>query len=233
MKFLKKVSLTCFATTTVYGSGAQIAANDSDIATNVSDIADLAGGVDGDTVDSVGTVATKAGLVGVEKGNAAMHKTVLTLTAMEITMTEGSTPATDAVWGNQSLYTFPEGHVVIHSAHMVFGDDEIEAGSGGIIDTADLECGIGTTARTNETNFALGATEKDIIPELVLSQMVGGQSDGIENQQATASLFKDGSASAIEAFLNFITSHDDDASGSDTLDVTGVITFVWSMQGDN
>ncbi len=233
MRFLKRVTFTCYGVTTVYGSGAQIAANDSDIATNVSDISDLAGGVDTDTVDSVGTVTTKAGLAGVEKGNAAMHKTVLTLTAVSMTITDGSTEGTDAAWGNQSIYTFPEGHVVIHSAHAVFGDDEIVAGEGGIIDTADLEWGIGTTARTNVSDFALGATEKDIVPEKVMAQMVGGMSNGIESQQATASLFKDGSAGAIEAFLNFISSHNDDVTTADTLAITGVITFVWSMQGDD
>ena len=233
MNPIKKVSHIYFGVTTVYGSGAQIAQNDTDISTNASDLTDLAGGVDSDTVDSVGTVATKAGLVGVEKGNAAMHKTVLTLTAMEMTMTDGSTPATDAMWGKQLLYTFPEGHVVIHSAHVVFGDDEIVAGGGGITDTADLEFGIGTTARANQSDFVLGATEKDIVPEKIMSQMVGGESDGINSQQAAASLFKDGSSGAIEAFLNIITSDNDDATAGDTLDITGVITITWSMQGDN
>ena len=65
--------------------------------------------------------------------------------------------------------------------------------------------------------------------------MVGGESDTVSNQQGTGTelpLFKDGSAGAIEAHLNFITSDNADATASDTMDITGVVTLIWSVQGD-
>ncbi len=194
-------------------------------------------GYDPTTLNSFGAIGSGDGISLVERGNAAIHKTIITLTDRVIVMTDGTTPATDAMFGTSPLYTFPEGHVVVLGAHVVFPLGKVTAGTGGgagLSDTADLEFGIGTTARANQTNFALAAAERNIIPELVLAQMVGGTTAAIESFQASAALFFDGSASAAIANANFITSDDADAgTTADTLIVSGTITLLWTMQGDD
>lgn len=183
------------------------------------------------TLNSLGTLGVISGVSVVERGNAAMHKTIITLAEVVITMTEGSTPGTDAVWGTLPLYTFPVGHVIFLGAHAVFPLGLIEAGTGGLTDTADLEFGMGTLARGNTSDFALAATEKNIIPENVCTQMVSGLSVAIESAVLAAALFFDGTTACV-ANLNFITSDDADCTGNDTLIVSGTITMLWTMQGD-
>lgn len=189
-------------------------------------------GVDPDTVlNNHGTLGTIAGVTVEEYGNAAYHKTIITLDEAVITMTEGSTPGTDAVWGTLPLYTFPVGHIIIFGSHAVFPLGLIEAGTGGLTDTADLEFGMGTTARANQTNFALAAAERNLIPENICTQMVSGLSVAIESAVLAAALFFDGTTACV-ANLNFITSDDADCTGNDTLIVSGTITILWTMQGD-
>ena len=183
------------------------------------------------TLNNRGALGAITGVTVKEYGNAALHKTVITLTNAVMTMTEGSTPASDAVWGTFPLYTFPVGHVIILGAHAVFPLGEIEAGTGGITDTGDLEFGMGTTARANQSNFALAAAEKNMIPENVMTQMIGGLSVAIESAVLAAALYFDGTTACV-ANLNFITSHDDDCTGNDTLIINGTITILWTMQGD-
>ena len=186
-------------------------------------------GYDPDTaLNTYGALGAISGVTVKERGNAAVHKTIITLAEAVMTMTEGSTPASDAVWGTFPLYTFPVGHIIIFGAHAVFPLGLIEAGVGGLTDTADLEFGMGTTARANQTNFALAAAEKNLIPENVCTQMVSGLSVAIESAVLAAALFFDGTGGAV-ANLNFITSDDADCTGSDTLIVSGTITMLWTM----
>ena len=83
------------------------------------------------TIDSHGTVATVTGLTVKEYGNAACHKTILTLDEVEVATLDGTTPATHAAWGTKDLYTFPEGHVVILAAHQIYPSGGLEARDGG------------------------------------------------------------------------------------------------------
>ncbi len=190
-----------------------------------------------DAVNSIGTVGTASGVSAEERGNAAMHKTVITLTNVAVTMTDGSTPATDAMWGTLKLYTFPEGHVILHSSHMVFpvaGFVATVGGGTGLSDTADLEAGVGTTARANASNFALATAEHDIVPEQTGIDLVAASSDAIESNISTATLRADGSAAAKTANLNIITSDDADAGTTDDeLTVNGTITLIWSVVGND
>lgn len=185
------------------------------------------------TLNSVGTIGTTSGLSVVERGNASLHKTIITLEDVIMVMTDGTTPATDAMFGTTPLYTFPAGHVLFHGSHVLWPLGDVTAGSGGLTTTADLEMGVGTTARTNQTNFALAAAEKNIVAELVLAQMVSGTTAAIESIAATAAKYLDFSAAAAVANLNFITSDNDDATADDTLILSGTITLLWSMQGDD
>ncbi len=255
--FLKKTSFVCYALdgTATYPAtvwdgdsgnrdsddGDQRAPDHRDYARAMAEIQAVQRsnqGVDPDNaLNSVGTVGTTTGVSAVERGNAAMHKTIITLSAVAIAMTDGDTPATDANFGTLKLYTFPEGHVILHSAHFVFpvaGFVAVTGGSTGLSDTADLEVGVGTTARANASNFALAAAEHDIVPENTGVDLVAGSSDAIESSISTATLRADGSAAAKTANLNIITSDDaDSGTTDDVLTTNGTITLIWSMVGDN
>lgn len=188
------------------------------------------------TLNSYGTLGTTTGLSVVERGNAAVHKTIISLANVAMTMTDGTTPATDAMWGTVPLYTFPTGHIVVLGAHLVFPLGLIiatVAGGGGLADDADLEFGVGTTARANQTNFALAAAEDNIVPEQVGVDLTSATSDAIESSQLAAALFFDGTSGAV-ANLNFITTDDADAGTvADELDLTGTLTLLWTMQGND
>jgi hypothetical protein len=256
MKFLKKVSFTCYALSRAATFPSEIWDGDSanrdsdnnnfaapdarDWARMIAEVAAVQrsnSGIDPDTtINSHGTLATVTGLTVKEYGNAAVHKTVLTLDEVAITMTDGTTPATDAMWGTKALYTFPVGHVLILGAHQVYPLGLIAATTGGgtgLSDTADLEIGVGTTARANAANFALAAAEDNIVPGQAGVDLVAAISDAIESNQLAAVLFFDGTTACV-ANLNAITLDDADAGTvADILVVSGTITILWTMQGDN
>jgi len=197
----------------------------------------ITAGNDPNTTHDKGTKGAAAGISVVEKGDGAVHKTVITLATVAVTITDGTVPATDAAWGTIPLYTFPQGHIVILGAHEVFplgGIVAVTGGGGGLSDTADLEIGVGTAARANASNFALGATEDDIIPGQAGVDLVAKASDAIESNPLGAALFYDGSAAAVVANLNVCTLDDGDSGvNSDTLNVSGTITIIWTIMGDD
>lgn len=225
------------ATTTVYGGSAQIATNDSDIATNTGDIVALHDGVDDDAIDSKGTLESISGLTVVEKGNAAVHKTIMTLVEVELASTDGTTPLNDGAWGTKHLYTFPEGHVVIHGAHMLCPITKIEAvtgGDDGFADAANIEVGVGTVASAQAVAFGLeDGTQENIIDALDVD-LTTKTSDAAETTVNTTSAAYDGSGGSVEMHLNFRTLADGDHGvNPDVLKIGATLTVVWSILGDN
>ena len=188
-------------------------------------------------IDSVGTVATKTGLSVVEKGNGAVHKTILTLDEVSIASTDGTIPATSGAWGTQLLYTFPEGHICVLGAHQVYplaGLEAVTGGGGGLSDTADFEIGVGTVAATNIVAFDLdGGTDENLCAASVAA-LTGGTSDAIESSVNAAVLALDGSTAAVIAQLNFRTVDDaDHGTVADALLVSGTVTIVWANIGND
>lgn len=194
-------------------------------------------GVDDDAIDSVGAIASLAGLTVVEKGNAALHKTVLTFDEVEIATVDGTTPATDGAWFTQNLYTFPVGHINVVRAHAQFplGKLEAETGGGaGLSDTSDFELGIGTVASANASSFGLGdGTQENVIAALDCN-LTSGTSDAIEKGVQATSAVYDGTGGAIVARLNMRTLDDaDHGTAADALIVSGTVTILWSALGDD
>lgn len=193
-------------------------------------------GVDSDTLDSVGIVATKTGLSGAEKGDGAIHKTVLTLAAVALASTDGTTPASDGAWGTQKLYTFPVGHVCILGAHMQFPLGLIAATTGGgtgFQDTADIGVGVGTVAAAQSGEFGLSTTEEDILAETDVD-LTAKTSDAIESGTMSTVTTWDGTAGAKEVHLNFRTEADaDHGATADILTFSGTVTIIWTMLGDD
>jgi len=193
-------------------------------------------GVDATAIDSVGAVATKTGLTVVEKGNGAVHKTVFTLDEVELITTDGTDAPNDAAWATQTLYTFPVGHVNILGAHAVFplaGLEAVTGGGGGLSDTADFGIGVGTVAIAQAVGFGLAGTEEDVVAEMDCD-LTSKTSDAIESAANGTAATHDGSTSAIDIHLNVGTLDDaDHGASADVLKVSGTITVVWSVLGDD
>ena len=189
---------------------------------------------DDDTLDAVGTAATKTGLSVVEKGDGAVHKTVFTFDEMSLASVIGTN---DRPYGSQALYTFPDGHILIHSVHMQFplGDIECVTGAGtGFSSTADIEIGIGTALTTDTADNGLnGGTEEAVLGAVVIA-LTGKTSAGIEKDIDSGFEVIDGHGSGKTYYLNYRCIGADDHGGTaDALLFSGTFTVVWSNLGDN
>lgn len=190
-----------------------------------------------DVIDSVGVLATKTGLTVVEKGNAALHKTIISMTEMSLVSTDGTTPATDGAWGTQPIYTFPTGRITLLGSHIQFpigGLEAVTGGGTGFSDTADFEIGLGSAAAAQAGSFDLnGGDEEDIIAAIVAA-LVAAASPAVETGLGGAVATIDGTGGSYTANLNFRTVDDaDHGTTADVLLCTGVCTFLWSLLGDD
>jgi hypothetical protein len=209
----------------------------AEVAATQTRVDENAAGEDDDTVDSIGTLVVADGLTVVEKGDAALHKTIFTFDEFELATTDGTTPATDGAWGSELLYTFPNGHILILGAHALFplGGLEAETGGGtGLSDTADFELGVGTVASANDTSFGLGDGTQENVIEALDVDLTSGASDAAETVvNATAAAY-DGSSTAAKLYLNMRTADDaDHGTVADVLKVSGTLTVTWVNLGDN
>jgi len=195
-----------------------------------------AAGVDDDTIDTVGVLETVTGLTAVEKGDGAIHKTILTLDEVEVVTNDGATPATDGAWGTTKLYTFPEGQIVIlggHQTYLIAALASTVGGGTGLSDTADFGIGVGTVAAAQSTEWGLSTTEENICAEADVD-LTGGTSDAAESSVNAALVPADGSTAALSVNLNIRGLGDDDHGViADVLKVSGTITVVWTVIGND
>ncbi len=209
----------------------QVAAAQTAVNVNVTDIDNALTGVSDDSTHTVGAVTSKTGLTVAELGDGAMHKTVLTLTAVAMASADSAANCAQTI---QELYTFPEGHILILSGHAVFGIGNIVATTGGgtgYNTAANLGIGVGTVAA--DAGAGLDGTEEDICTEMDVNLAAKASDAEVSVAQATAAAY-DGSTSAIKAILNTSTLADGDhGATADILTVTGTITIVWTTLGDD
>lgn len=148
------------------------------------------------------------------------HKTVLTLTATPITMRDTEQG------GGVKIYDFPLGAITIVGA----------SGSIAVITTSILantlntgvtcNWGVGTTTQASAT---LATTEQDI---LTVSAFTASATINVAGATATkgrtaAPANFDGTATAIDAFLNLAVAGATDIDADATVTVTGTITISW------
>lgn len=158
----------------------------------------------------------------VELGDGAVHKTVFTLTALSVTMTDAGAAGCH---GSHKIYDFPEG--VIQVLGCSYNLTTL-AGSGGIGDTAALVGALGTTATATD-NATLTTTEANLIASTTGTLTAGAgvlQSHG----SLVATAF-DGHTTPVDAYLNLAVP-DAGSSASDTVTVSGTITITWVNLGD-
>lgn len=166
--------------------------------------------------------AAGTNVVAAEYGDGIAHRTVLTLTATPITLTD---EAGVGQYGSVKLYDFPAGLIRVHGAVL---DVDLTLLSP-FITTAAGDVGVGSTAVTD--GDALATTEQDVIPTTEIAPLVART--GPANALATGAATLDGATSAAaDLYLNVRI--DDNASHATTADnlVSGTLTITWSNLGD-
>lgn len=183
-------------------------------------------------VDSGGVIKTNAGIGAkngstvsvVEYGDGLVHKTVLTLTATPVTITDDAGVA--QYGGAGKIYDFPDGAISILSA-VVTGSLTLGT-TGTIINT--YAGGVSLGSATATTGATLTSTEADIMAEVDVAAATSKVAT-IAAASTTAVAPLDGTGTAKDLYLNFVI--DDDAthtSGTGTF--TGTVTVVWTSAGD-
>lgn len=216
------------------------------ILNNVGDYADLVGIedaagtfawriVESNTVPGVGAKNGSTVTVA-EYGNDLLHKTVLTLAATPYTIVDD---VGVAQYTGVKIYDFPEG-LILTLGGVIDGD--FTAGiTGTVIDNFDGDTAVGTVTAT--TGATLTSTESDIIPSTTMS---AGASDkiGVVAAPDAGSLLPtivtesgagwfDGTATAKDAYLNFVIDDDATHDNGSTATFTGTVTLLWANLGDH
>jgi hypothetical protein len=178
---------------------------------------DIASGDDG--VD----LQTVTGLTAAESAGV-LHKTVLTMTGMEIAVTDA------LAYASQKLFDFPEGRILILGAVGSIQWATTSAQAGTINDDASLTWSLGSAAASN---IVLSGAMIDQLPKTtkVLSADIDVLNTESNAALAAAAQF-DGTGTPLAAYLNvgFETNTQIDANG--TLEATGEIVIHWIHLGD-
>ena len=162
---------------------------------------------------ATGNVATES--------DSRINKTLLTLTAVSVTLTDATTNGNE---GSVKLYDFPAGN--IHILGLV-ADLTTLAGVGGVTDTAALVGSFGSVAAAADAT--LTGTEANIAPSYA-GTLSGGA--GVLKNKSTGSVTLDGTSTAVDLLLN-IAVPDAGSTANDTLAVSGTVAVYWINLGDN
>jgi hypothetical protein len=179
-------------------------------------------------IRAAGAPPAKAGLSAVTTGGDGGYKTVITLTAMALVVTDA------LAYASQKLFDFSAGKIRIKggTATLSFAVTTARtAGTGTINDSAAMDWALGTVAASNIT---LADTMLNVIAKQ--DHTLDGAAAAYTTTQAAdvaAAATHDGTSTPIDLFLNvsFPTITDIDNDG--TLNITGVITILWENWGDN
>lgn len=166
-----------------------------------------------------------------ERGMADLHRTILTLTAAPIAITDD---AGVAQYGGttSAVYTFPQGIICLHGA-VVIGSLTLGT-TGTIINTYTGVMALGSVTAT--TGATLVSTEATWLQSTVISTAVAKVAATNAFPVATqvtesGARWYDGHTTAGPVFLNFAIA-DDASHTSGTGTWTGTIQLVWTNLGD-
>jgi hypothetical protein len=158
----------------------------------------------------------------VEYGDNAVHKSVFTLTALSVTMTDAGAAGSH---GGFKLYDFPAGAIGRLGCSW---EVTITAGAGGIADGAAVVGSLGQVVAGTD-NATLTSTEADFIASTAGTLTTGA--GVLEGTGAGSLTLLDGHTTPIDLFLNLAVP-DADSSASDTVAVSGTVTCTWLSVGD-
>jgi hypothetical protein len=159
-----------------------------------------------------------------EYGDGVLHKTVLTLTAMPITLTDDSTVGQ---FGGVKIYDMPAGNVALLGAVI---DAVLTLTAADWTDAAEGDVGLGSTVV--DDGDALATTEQNIVNTTAIPAMTAqvGSIDAMSNG-ASGGVVVGTTASPADIFLN-VRIDDAAAHITDGGFITGTVTLLWSKVGD-
>lgn len=175
---------------------------------------------------NIGLKAGGSTVTAVEYGDAFLHQTVITLTALPLTLIDAT------VGAGVKIYDFPEGAITILGALGSVAETTTAADLTTTLNTGvTYNWGVGTTTQANGT---LATTEQDIIPTTngtasATTGVAGAASAGVRT--AAPACFN-GTVTAKDAFFNVGIALNTDIDGNTTTTWTGTITILWAFAGD-
>lgn len=203
----------------------------ADIARNANIVAPRRIAVYSDNSCPAGVVpsAVAATVVPAEYGDGVINRTVLTCTALPISVADD---AGVAQYGGVKVYTFPQGIIVLHGA-VVNGALTMGA-TGTIIDAFTGVMALGSV--TASTGATLTSTEATWLQETAMTTAVAKVATTNAFPVATqvtesGARWYDGHTTAGPVFLNFAIA-DDATHTAGTGTWTGTITLLWSPIAD-
>lgn len=182
-------------------------------------------------IEEVGTVpdAVKAYVVATEYGDSLVHRTVLTCTAVPISIADD---AGVAQYGGIKLYTFPEGLIFTKGA-IISGNLTLGV-TGTIINAFTGVNALGSvTASTGSTLTSTEATYLQSTANATAASKVAAISSVSIATALTeaSSRIVDGTSTPAPVFLNFAIA-DDASHTAGTGTFTGTVTISWEKIGD-
>lgn len=167
-----------------------------------------------------GVVGT--GLTAVQGAGVVQTVTITVPAATTVSMVDATTAGSH---GSKKVFTFPAGNIQVLGATT---DLAIARVGTNLTATSDVVGALGTVVTAN-TDATLTSTEANIVPSTVATLAAGvGAFDG----QSTASVTLDGTATAVDVYMNFATP-DAGSIGNDSLTVSGQIVISFIVLGDN
>lgn len=174
------------------------------------------------TLTNVGT-SNGATVSASEYSDGVINKTILTLTATPVTITDDAGVA--QYGGTGKIYDLPEGAIAVVGC-VVDGDLTLGT-TGTIIATYASNVALGTATAT--TGATLTGTEADIMASVANATAVTAVS-AVGATSASMALLN-GTATAKDVFLNVVVA-DDATHTSGTGTFTGTVTILWTNVGD-
>lgn len=157
-----------------------------------------------------------------ELGDAVLHKTILTLTATPIVLTDD--PGVGQ-WGTVKLYDFPAGDILVLGAVI---DADLTLTEAAWLDNAQGDVGLGLTPVTN--GGAIVSTNQCMINSTPIAAMTAQV--GPINSQATATWHASVAGTADADCVLNIRIDDDVAHASGNGTITGTVKVTWINLGD-
>lgn len=160
----------------------------------------------------------------VDRGDAAMHQTVLTFTNVTVALSDN---AGVVAYGSKKIFDFPAGAITIIGATA---DLALTKSSAGVNDDWDGDFGMGTAAA--DSGATLATTEQNVIPTTATPQASSGATTA--TGYGTAAVYLDGTSTAVDLYLNFLVDDaDHDVTGTAcNLILNGTCTVTWTNHGD-
>jgi hypothetical protein len=157
-----------------------------------------------------------------EYGNGILHKTVLTLTATPITLTDDAGVGQS---GGVKLYDMPAGDIVVLG---VVSDSVLTLVGTEWLDTAEGDFAFGSAVVSG--GGSMTGTEVDIMAQAAWGPATAQVSDMNGGAIATAYLAKAGTTD-LDVYLN-VRVDDNAAHITSSGTITGTVTLTWINQGD-